>query len=71
MFHLFHVGITFFGVRNIDNMNTSPGIYTLFTLAPPSAERIRKLQELLDHPDLINKEIRSQSNTITTCPLKV
>ena len=65
------VGITFFGVENQDNIHVSPGIFTLFTLAPPSAERIRRLQEFLDHPELIKHEFLSQPTRIITCPLKV
>lgn len=65
------VGVTFFGTREKDPAETTDGLYSLFPLGPPSAERIRKLKALIDDPSEFERGIGSQPLTKKFCPLKL
>jgi ATP-dependent DNA helicase 2 subunit 1 len=64
------VGITFFGTREKDSVEGTDGLFALLPLAPPSAERIRKLKVIIDDTREFELGIGSQATTKKFCPLK-
>jgi ATP-dependent DNA helicase 2 subunit 1 len=64
------IGITFFGTREKDSNETNEGLYCLLPLAPPSAERIRKLKGFIEDIHEFDRLIGSQLLTKKFTPLK-
>eukprot|EP01038_Epipyxis_sp_PR26KG_P011189 gene11189-15009_t len=68
------IGITFFGTREMDSVESMRNLFVLFPLAPPSAANIRKLQSLIDDQakfeDLIGSIPVNANNQSRVCPLK-
>ncbi len=64
------VGVTFFGTREKDSTESTDGLYSLFPLGPPSAERIRNLKTLIDDVSEFERGVGSQPLTKKFCPLK-
>ncbi len=73
------IGLAFFGTKDKDavagaeDATSSNGVLTLFNLAPPSAQRIRQLQSLIEDPEELRRQVEPHPQTLThtsACPLK-
>lgn len=75
------IGLAFFGTKDKDSgaattddaSSSSNGVLTLFNLAPPSAQRIRQLQSLIENPAELKQQVQPHPQTLTNasaCPLK-
>lgn len=64
------IGITFFGSQNKDTNESTDHVYTLFSLAPPNAQRIRQLKDLIDNFESFVELIGSQPPEKKAVPLK-
>jgi ATP-dependent DNA helicase 2 subunit 1 len=64
------IGITFFGTREKDSNETNEGLFCLLPLAPPSAERIRKLKGFIEDMHEFDRMIGSQLPSKKFTPLK-
>ena len=73
------IGLAFFGTLDKDtaagaeDATSSNGVLTLFSLAPPSAQRIRQLQNLIEDPEELKRQVEPHPQTLThtsACPLK-
>ena len=63
------IAVIFFGTKHATpGLNSTDGIYTLFSLDPPTAQRIRELQELVNDIDEFHEKIGSSTDQY--CPLK-
>jgi ATP-dependent DNA helicase 2 subunit 1 len=64
------IGITLFGSNNKDTNESTDHVYTLFSLAPPNAQRIRQLKDLIENFDSFVELIGSQPLDRRAVPLK-
>jgi hypothetical protein len=73
------IGLAFFGTKDKDTtgegstITSSNGVLTLFSLASPSAQRIRQLQSLIDNPEELKELVEPHPQTLANahaCPLK-
>ena len=76
------IGLAFFGTKDRDataageandGATSTNGVLTLFNLSPPSAQRIRQLQSLIDNPAELAHTVQPHPQTLanaTACPIK-
>jgi len=72
------IGLAFFGTKDKEttedaSASSSNGVLTLFNLSPPSAQRIRELQSLIEDPALLKRQVEPHPQTLnnpSACPLK-
>ena len=72
------IGLAFFGTKDKEatedaSASSSNGVLTLFNLSPPSAQRIRQLQSLIEDPELLKSQVEPHPSTLnnpSACPLK-